>query len=122
MSIIDYSIFRARLNALISRKSRGRVQVCEDTGIATATLSRYINGERTPDLEYVFRLAQYFHVSMDYLIGLDTNEASSLSPEDKELLKAYEMASSDDKEVVDVVLRKYREKLDAPDFGDVELS
>lgn len=118
MSIIDYSIFRERLNALISRKSRGRVQVSEDTGIATPTLSRYINGERTPDLEYVFRLAQYFRVSMDYLIGLDTNEASSISPENKELLKAYEMASADDKEVVDVILRKYKERLDAPDFSD----
>ena len=28
------------------------------------------------------------------------------------------MASADDKEVVDVILRKYKERLDAPDFSD----
>ena len=49
-------------------------------GIAPNTLSQYENEKRAPDFETVIRIADYFRVSVDYLIGRDEKEKPT--PED----------------------------------------
>lgn len=43
-------------------------------GIAQNTLSQYENERRTPDFYTAARIADYFHVSVDYLIGRGKQE------------------------------------------------
>lgn len=44
---------------------------CADAlGISRGALSFYENGDRKPDAEIIFKMADYFNVSSDYLIGL----------------------------------------------------
>ena len=38
------------------------------TGIDQAILSKYENGERTPTVENLQTLAEFFHTSLDYLM------------------------------------------------------
>lgn len=40
-------------------------------GINQPTLSRYINGETKLNLETACKLADFFNVSLDYLLGRD---------------------------------------------------
>ena len=66
MSLGD--IMRNRLREL--RKSRGYTQVSlqMQTGIEQALLSKFENGERVPPTETLLRLAEFYNVSIDYLL------------------------------------------------------
>jgi len=52
------------------RKSRGYTQVAlqMQTGIEQALLSKFENGERTPPTETLVRLADFYNVSIDYIL------------------------------------------------------
>lgn len=52
------------------RKSRGYTQVSVQmqTGIEQALLSKFENGERTPPTETLVRLADFYNVSIDYIL------------------------------------------------------
>lgn len=43
-------------------------------GVAESTMSLYETGKRKPDLETLSRLADYFNVSVDYLLGRDEGQ------------------------------------------------
>ena len=57
------------------RKSRGYTQVYlqMQTGIEQALLSKFENGERTPPTETLFRLAEFYNVSIDYILCRTNN-------------------------------------------------
>ena len=59
---------RNRLKEL--RKSRGYTQVSlqMQTGIEQALLSKFENGERVPPTETLVRLADFYNVSIDYIL------------------------------------------------------
>ena len=52
------------------RKNRRLTQVAlqMQTGIEQALLSKFENGERTPPTETLFLLAEFYNVSMDYIL------------------------------------------------------
>ena len=60
---MDYSIFRDRINYLFNGRGLSIRGLAADLGISTPTLSRYLSGDRAPDLPYLLRIADYFHVS-----------------------------------------------------------
>jgi transcriptional regulator with XRE-family HTH domain len=58
------------------RKSRNLSQedVAKALNTTITTISRYESGEREPDLEKLCLLADFFHVSLDYLLGRKQRE------------------------------------------------
>ena len=66
MSLGD--VMENRLKQL--RKSRGYTQISVQmqTGIEQALLSKFENGERIPPTETLLRLAEFYNVSMDYIL------------------------------------------------------
>ena len=66
MSLGD--IMKNRLKEL--RKSRGYTQISlqMQTGIEQAFLSKFENGERVPPTETLVRLAEFYNVSIDYIL------------------------------------------------------
>ena len=66
--INNLKIFQQRLKVLRGNK---RLQdVAADLGISRVTLGYYENGDRKPDIEILTRIANYYNVSSDYLLGL----------------------------------------------------
>lgn len=53
------------------RKEQGVTQqkLADDLLITQRTLGRYESGDREPRLSMIFDLADYFKVSIDYLVG-----------------------------------------------------
>ena len=43
--------------------------IAEDLGIPLRTYQRYERGEGEPNASTLFKMADYFHVSIDYLVG-----------------------------------------------------
>lgn len=52
------------------RKGRGLTQISVQmqTGIEQALLSKYENGERVPPTETLLKLAEFYNVSIDYIL------------------------------------------------------
>ena len=57
-----------RLRQLRKKKGYTQVRVQMETGIEQALLSKYEHGERVPPTETLVKLADFYHVSVDYLL------------------------------------------------------
>lgn len=106
--------FTDTFNNLVRRSGKNLQQIAEETGIRAPTLSRYKTGARKyPSTEEAAKLAVYFNVSIDYLLGVnhadETVNKILCSSEAIEIAACFDMASEDDKMVVRAVLRKYKE-------------
>ena len=62
------SVFACRLSALSIGKTQK--EIGDALGVSRATIGYYQNDERHPDIIALARIARYFGVSSDYLIGL----------------------------------------------------
>jgi len=61
------------LKELRRSRKKTQLQVQMDTGIEQALLSKYENGKRIPPTETLMALADYYNVSMDYLMKRTEN-------------------------------------------------
>ena len=61
------------LKQLRRARKKTQLQVQMETGIEQALLSNYENGVRIPPTETLMTLADYFDVSMDYIMGRTDN-------------------------------------------------
>ncbi len=59
------------LGLKIIRKQRNlnQLKVAMDLNISREALSHYENGKRSPDIQMLRQLSQYFNVSIDFLIN-----------------------------------------------------
>lgn len=106
----DYSIFKEHLQQLIQTRNLSAKALGEEINVTPATLSRYLSGNRTPDLPYVVKLAQYFNVSIDWLLGLNGDKFDVMPKEVQEIAELYQLSSLQDRRVVQAVLDKYKER------------
>lgn len=58
-----------RIRALREEKGINQRDLARYLGISNTTLSQYENGQRTPSDEIKIKIANYFDVSVDYLLG-----------------------------------------------------
>ena len=110
---MDFTTFSSNLQKLLSRSGKSMRMVSEDTGITASALSRYLRNLRRPDLEYVIRLAEHFNVTVDSLLGLNTENKdgflnTNLTAESINIAELYQQATLDDRQVIQAVLRKYK--------------
>ena len=61
------------LRILRKGKKKTQLQVQMDTGIEQALLSKYENGVRIPPTEALIILADYYRVSVDYILKRTDN-------------------------------------------------
>ena len=61
------------LKKLRKAKKKTQLQVQMDTGIEQALLSKYENGLRIPPTETLMVLADYYNVSLDYIMKRTDN-------------------------------------------------
>lgn len=59
----------ATLKTLRKQKGLSQLAVQMQTGIEQALISKYENGERVPPTETLMLLADFYGVSMDYIMG-----------------------------------------------------
>ena len=66
-------VFPARLKALREAKQIDRKTLGELCGLSKDMIGQYERGNRAPSLTVVIALADYFDVSLDYLLGREKN-------------------------------------------------
>ena len=104
---LQFDKFRKNVSDLLQSKGILGKELASEIGITPATLSRYLKNKRDPDLEYVYRIAKYMGVTIDWLLGVSEEKTETLSPDIKHFSELYAHASEEDQAVVQTVLRKY---------------
>lgn len=83
--------FGKRLKALRLKAGLTQQQLAERIWVSKAAISNYELFERTPSPEILVKLSRVFHVSTDYLLGLDcekkTLDVTGLKAEDIEFIE-----------------------------------
>lgn len=62
--------FIKKLSALLEEKNITQRELAEKINVTEVTISRYLSGERSPRIEIVNKIADFFNVSIDYLLGV----------------------------------------------------
>ena len=68
------SIFTERLSSLLGKNNMTQRELAERINVTTATLSRYVTGERVPKSDTVANIATALHTTSDYLLGTETDD------------------------------------------------
>ena len=58
-----------RIRALREDRDMRQIDLAEATGIDQRTISNYETGKSNPDSYALIKLADYFNISIDYLVG-----------------------------------------------------
>lgn len=81
--------FGNRLKALRTSRRLTQKQLAEQAGVAISAISAYESGNRYPSYDVLISIARIFHVSTDYLLGLNKRseiDVSGLNHEEIELI------------------------------------
>lgn len=62
-------MFSIRLKELREEQGFSQYSLANELGIAQSTIGNWEAGKREPNLEMIIRLADFFKVSTDYLLG-----------------------------------------------------
>ena len=70
MRNFDIKILGERIRTLRAEKKVGQNQLAQDINVSNASISYWENGRQEPSASALFKLANYFEVSVDYLLGI----------------------------------------------------
>ncbi len=70
MKNFDRNVFGERLRALRGEKNIGQDRLAKELGLSNASISYWETGKQEPCASAIFKLANYFDVSADYLLGM----------------------------------------------------
>lgn len=90
------ALFGKRLRYLREKKNMSQKDLAKELDIPNQNISNYEREFRHPDFETLKRLADYFNVSIDYLLGHEVKDIDSMSDEEideeiKEIMKEVDV-------------------------------
>lgn len=78
-----------RLKEMKEEKGAPLDEIEAQIGISKGSLSKYINGIHLPNSEVIRKLASYWGVSSDYLLGVSDERNPKLVNADREISQGY---------------------------------
>lgn len=62
--------FSERLTEVMELNHTSQTKLAKDIGVSIVAISYWMRGKKQPLAENIYRVAEYFRVSSDYLLGL----------------------------------------------------
>ena len=103
----DKATFAKQLRLLKDQRGLSQKEIADRLDTTEATISRYVSGDRTPNIETAVELATLLGVSMDTLCGVEPPAAERQPPEINILINCYRHASDEDRRVIWSFLNRY---------------
>lgn len=97
-----------RIRALRERRGISQSRAAKQMGIVRTTYSNYEAGNREPDLETIKKIAEFFEVSVDYL--LERDESFLTDPQKIELYNLIDELDDDAKNYVMETIKRITKK------------
>ena len=82
------------LKELRTRCGMTQKNVADFIGCSTVVYSRYETEDRMPSIDMLIKIADCFHVTIDYLVGRKADTVTGLSPYEAALINAARNADS----------------------------
>ena len=82
-------IMHLRLKEIRLKRGLTQKEVADVIGCSAGAYSKYEVGDREPSLDVLDKLADYYDVSVDYLIGRAVTSSSALSNKEMQLIEKY---------------------------------
>ena len=101
------TIFAKQFKATMVRRGITQKVMAQRLNTTEATISRYVSGERIPNVEIAAEMARILNVTVDELIGASQPSRSNESVEIDILFDCYKSATADDKDVLWTLLSRY---------------
>lgn len=95
--------FSVRLQHLIEEANITQRELSLELHLAPTTLNGYVNNYRQPDFSTLKRMAKYFDVTTDYLLGVTDqrhHEPARLNREENGLVRIYRSLGLEHKELL----------------------
>ena len=96
-----------RIKELREEKKLSQTALAESVGTSQRNIGRWENGENEPTYSQLVKLADYFGVTIDYLVGREDDfgvvkieNLSQISNDEKDLIRVYKSLSQEDKQKV----------------------
>lgn len=70
-------IIALRISLLLMKSRKRQKDLAAYLGVTDNTISYFVSGKRTPNIEQIIKIAQYFGVSTDYILGLSDAETNN---------------------------------------------
>jgi len=80
IGVIYLSILGINIRKLRDSRSLTQFHLGEKIGVAESTISLYESGKREPDIATLNNIANFFGVSIDYLLGRENISTASVTP------------------------------------------
>lgn len=91
-----------------------QLQLGEKIGVAESTISLYESGKREPDISTLELIANFFKVTIDYLLGRTDDirpiTTSTIPSEDLKTLENLKELSKEDRELVETIIKMRRKQ------------
>ncbi len=96
-----------RIKELREEKKLSQTALAQSVGTSQRNIGRWENGENEPTYSQLVKIADYFGVTIDYLVGREDDfgvvkleNLSQISNDEKELISAYKLLSKEEKQKV----------------------
>jgi transcriptional regulator with XRE-family HTH domain len=76
-SDLQKSIFSRRLSALMEKTNVSQATLAQAVGVTRQTISLYCLGEAKPDIDKFMKIANFFNISYEFLLGVSDNIESA---------------------------------------------
>lgn len=101
-----------RLKEIRLKRKLTQKKLAEVIGCSTGAYSKYEVGDREPPLDVLCKLADYYDISVDYLIGREISSMDGLSRSEIILVEKYRqsdrLAWESALEIMDVLEKRYQ--------------
>jgi len=85
-----------------------QTQFAEAIGTSQKNISRWELGETEPSVYYLKKIAEFFNISIDYVLGLEDEAGrivyqtanSTVTPDERKIVKAYRALSPSGKQMI----------------------
>lgn len=85
--------FNTKLRSLIEERNITQKKAASDLNIAPSTMGGYVQGTSEPDFDTLKRIAIYFNVTSDYLLGIPNSKIQNSLEDD--LLRIFRTLTSE---------------------------
>lgn len=91
-----------QIKSLRKAKKITQKQLGDVLGVAESTISMYESGNRQPDVDTMRKIADYFNVTIDYLIGGENISSSDKDELDEKIIKIFgSLSEADQAQILD---------------------
>ena len=98
--------FQIRFKQLMDSHGYNLTDTAKLLNISLTSISRYFK-DRSPDIITLWRIADKFNVTIDWLVGRSNDTVSTLPPKAQKFAEKYSAATESDQLVIDTILQKY---------------